>query len=122
MAWPEIASPYERRSLTSGLRVRDESGAMLGYVALIGQEHLYARRWPFSRHWTAYPLSRVRHVSRDTVLLEGEMPGHVVAADKSAHAEIPTQTLPLAVLDGTEHADSEARVDAPPVETETAPH
>ncbi len=121
MAWPEIASPYERRSLTSGLRVRDESGAMLGYVALISQEHLYARRWPFSRHWTEYPLSRVRHVSRDTVLLEGEAPGRVVPADKSAHAEIPTQTLPLAVLDGTEHSDSEA-VDAPPAAGESAPH
>ncbi|QDE93267.1 hypothetical protein BHS06_32150 [Myxococcus xanthus] len=99
MAWPTVASPYERRSLTSGLRVRDESGAMLGYVALIGREHLYARRWPFSRQWTEFPLARVRHVSRGSVFLEGQMPGRVVAADKGAHAEIPTQTLPLAEVD-----------------------
>ncbi|MFP2960619.1 hypothetical protein ACLEPN_23055 [Myxococcus sp. 1LA] len=99
MAWPTVASPFERRSLTSGLRVRDESGAMLGYVALIGQEHLYARRWPFSREWTEFPLSRVRHVSRDSVFLEGQSPGRVVAADRGAHQEIPTQTRPLAELD-----------------------
>ena len=102
MAWPTVASPYERRSLTSGLRVRDESGAMLGYVALIGREHLFARRWPFSRRWTAFPLTRVRHVSRDSVFLEGQAPGRVVVADKGAHAEIPTQTLPLADLDDAE--------------------
>ena len=121
MAWPDIASPYERRSLTSGLRVRDESGAMLGYVALIGQEHLYARRWPFSRHWTEYALSRVRHVSRDTVLLEGQTPGRVVTADKSAHAEIPTQTLPLAQRDEPDMEDS-LTADAAPAEAESTPH
>ncbi|WP_426755378.1 hypothetical protein [Myxococcus sp. Y35] len=120
MAWPTIASPYERRSLTSGLRVRDESGAMLGYVALIGQEHFYARRWPFSRRWTEYPLSRVRHVSRGAVLLEGQMPGRVVAADRGAHAEIPTQTMPLAELDGTSHGGGALDGDAPVAEEPVA--
>jgi|GEM_PF-2008440 len=120
MSWPTLASPYERRSLTSGLRVRDESGAMLGYVALIGQESLYVRRWPFSRRWTEYPLARVRHVSRGTVLLEGQSPGRVVAADTSAHQEVPTQTLPLAELGGMAHADG-ALAAAGPARVEAVP-
>ena len=96
MAWPEPASPYERRSIIQGMRVRDEGGKKLGHVALIGQEHLYVRRWPFSLHWTEVPLSRVRHVSRGEVLLEGRSAGRRVEADRALHGEIPTLTHPLA--------------------------
>ncbi|MCY1019323.1 hypothetical protein [Pyxidicoccus sp. MSG2] len=95
MAWPESASPYERRSIVQGMRVRDEDGKKLGHVALIGQEHLYVRRWPFSPHWTEVPLSRVRHVARGEVLLEGRSAGRQVVASRSLHGEIPTQTHPL---------------------------
>lgn len=96
MGWPESASPYERRSIIRGMRVRDEDGKKLGHVALIGQEHLYVRRWPFSLHWAEVPLSRVRHVSRGDVLLEGRAEGRRVEADRALHGEIPTQTHPLA--------------------------
>ncbi|WP_223760610.1 hypothetical protein [Myxococcus sp. RHSTA-1-4] len=95
MAWPESASPYERRSIIQGMRVRDEGGKKLGHVALIGQEHLYVRRWPFSLHWTEVPLSRVRHVSRGEVLLEGRSAGRRVEAGRALHGEIPTLTHPL---------------------------
>ena len=37
MAWPQAASPYERRSIIRGMRVRDEDGKKLGHVAFIGQ-------------------------------------------------------------------------------------
>lgn len=95
MAWPESASPYERRSIIQGMRVLDGAGKKLGHVALIGQEHLYVRRWPFSLHWSEVPLSRVRHVSRGAVELEGTSAGRRVEADKALRGEIPTQTYPL---------------------------
>ena len=96
MAWPDSASPYERRSIIRGMRVHDEEGKKLGHVALIGQEHLYVRRWPFSLHWAEVPLSRVRQVTRGAVVLEGRTLGPLVEADKALHGEIPTQTHPLA--------------------------
>ncbi len=95
MAWPEEASPYERRSIIRGMRVRDGDGKKLGYVAHIGQEHLFVRRWPFSLHWSAVPLSRVRRVTQGAVLLEGRGPGLLQPADKRLYGEIPTQTAPL---------------------------
>ncbi|MFP2927024.1 hypothetical protein ACLESO_17845 [Pyxidicoccus sp. 3LG] len=96
MAWPGSASPYERRSIIQGMRVRTEDGTKLGYVALIGREHLYVRHWPFARWWTQVPLSRVRHVARGAVLLEGRDTGRRVPAEREAHRELPTHTLPLA--------------------------
>ncbi|WP_338863295.1 hypothetical protein [Myxococcus stipitatus] len=93
MAWPEIASPYERRSIVSGMRVRDEEGTFLGYVALVSGEHLYMRRWPFSRHWGQVARARIRHVSPGVVELEGR--GAVEVAPRSLHGEITTQTSPL---------------------------
>lgn len=104
MAWSESTSPYERRSIIRGMRVRDEDGRKLGHVALIGQRHLYVRRWPFSPHWGEVPLERVRHVSRGEVWLEGREAGRVVEADKALHGEIPTQTHPLADPVGWTHA------------------
>lgn len=93
MAWPDTASPYERRSIIRGMRVRDEGGALLGYVALLSGTHIYVRRWPFSQKWGQVPLSRVRHVAPGTVELEGTAP--VEVASPSLHGEITTQTLPL---------------------------
>jgi hypothetical protein len=104
MAWSEATSPYERRSIIRGMRVRDEDGRKLGHVALIGQEHLYVRRWPFSLRWGEVPLARVRHVSRGEVWLEGREAGRRVEADKALHGEIPTQTHPLADPVGWTHA------------------
>jgi hypothetical protein len=95
MAWPERESPYARRSIIRGMRVCDEDGKKLGHVALIGQEHLYVRRWPFSFRWSEVPLSRVRQVTRGAVVLEGREVGRLVEADKALHGEIPTQTHPL---------------------------
>ncbi|MCP3099802.1 hypothetical protein LZ198_13085 [Myxococcus sp. K15C18031901] len=93
MAWPEVGSPYERRSIIRGMRVRDEDDTLLGYVAEIGDTHLYVRRWPFSRRWGEVPLSRVRHVARGTVRVEGR--GGAAVAPRSLHGEVVTQTLPL---------------------------
>ncbi|WP_342376785.1 hypothetical protein NVS55_36205 [Myxococcus stipitatus] len=93
MAWPETASPYERRSIVSGMRVRDGAGTFLGYVTRISGEHLYLRRWFLSRHWGQVPLSRIRHVTRGVVELEGS--GAVDVAPRSLHGEIATQTFPL---------------------------
>ncbi|MCY1000494.1 hypothetical protein OWM54_25450 [Myxococcus sp. MISCRS1] len=105
MAWPETASPYERRSITRGMRVRDEGGALLGYVALLSDTHLYVRRWPFSRTWGEVPMDRVRHVSRGAVELEGR--GHTAeVAPRTLHGEITTQTLPLAEPSGLIEPDA----------------
>jgi hypothetical protein len=89
-------TPSERRSLVSGMRVRAADGTLLGYVALIGQEHLYVRRSPFVRHthWKEVPLSAIRRVFRGAVVLK-EGTGPLTAADAAFHGEIPTQTLPL---------------------------
>jgi hypothetical protein len=95
MAWPQAASPYERRSIIRGMRVRDEDGKKLGHVAFIGQAHVFVRRWPFSLHWSEVPLSRVRHVSRGAVVLEGRFPEGLPPTDKALRGEIPTQTYPL---------------------------
>lgn len=94
MAWPEAASPFERRSIIRGMKVRDESGRKLGHVAHIGQEHLFVRRWPFSRHWFAAPLARVARVTRGAVVLEGRG-AELRPADRRLFGEIPTQTAPL---------------------------
>ncbi|MCP3059241.1 hypothetical protein LXT21_10695 [Myxococcus sp. K38C18041901] len=113
MAWPETASPYERRSIIRGMRVRDEGGALLGYVAMLSDTHLYLRRWPFSRKWGEVPMARVRHVSRGAVELEGR--GLTEVAPHSPHGEITTQTLPLVEPGGVPEAD------AAPAEAEASP-
>ncbi|MBU8899709.1 hypothetical protein DRW03_24890 [Corallococcus sp. H22C18031201] len=91
------ASPLERRSIVQGMRVRDEDGALLGYVAFIGQEHLYVRRWPFSRQWGEVPLSAVRQVLAGAVRVEGRGPAVMTPAPPGLHGEIPTQTFPVTV-------------------------
>ena len=106
MAWPETASPYERRSIIRGMRVRDEGGALLGFVARLSDTHLYVRRWPFSRTWGEVSMSRVRHVSRGAVELEGR--GHTEVAPRSLHGEITTQTLPLVEPGGVPASDAAA--------------
>ncbi|NTX11349.1 hypothetical protein HUA74_08110 [Myxococcus sp. CA051A] len=93
MAWPDMASPYERRSIIRGMRVRDEEGTFLGYVALLSGVHIYVRPWPFSRRWGQLPMSRVRHVTPGTVVLEGRGPADAVTPE--LYEEITTQTLPL---------------------------
>ncbi|MCE9670823.1 hypothetical protein LY474_23735 [Myxococcus stipitatus] len=100
MAWPDERSPYERRSIIRGMRVRDEDDTLLGYVAEVGDTFIYVRRWPFSRRWGQVPLTGVRHVSRGTVRVEGR--GGVAMAPRSLHGEVVTQTLPL-VEPGTSH-------------------
>jgi hypothetical protein len=100
MAWPAAASPYERRSIIRGMRVRDGSGRKLGHVALIGEEHLFVRRWPFSRHWFAVPRARVTRVTRGAVILEGVGAELLRPADPRLLGEIPTQTAPLAEPQG----------------------
>ncbi|MCP3139687.1 hypothetical protein [Pyxidicoccus xibeiensis] len=95
MAWPESGSPFERRSIIQGMRVRAGDGTKLGYVAVVGEEHLYVRRWPFSRWWAEVPMSRVRHVGRGAVLLEGQDAGRRVPAGRPEAGELPTYTLPL---------------------------
>jgi hypothetical protein len=95
MAWPEAASPYERRSIIRGMKVRDESGKKLGHVAHIGEEHLFVRRWPFSRQWSAVPKSRVARVTRGSVILDGRGDVLLKPADPRLLGEIPTQTAPL---------------------------
>ena len=95
-------TPFERRSIISGMRVRASDGKLLGYVALIGQEHLYVRRSPFNRHWKEVPLSAVGRVLQGAVILR-EGTGPLTKADATFHGEIPTQTHPLALVPGTSH-------------------
>ncbi|WP_223639000.1 hypothetical protein [Corallococcus sp. EGB] len=96
-------TPFERRSIVGGMRVRAPDGKFLGYVAFIGQEHLYVRHSPFSHHWKEVPLSAVGRVLRGAVVLR-EGTGPLVAADKLHHGEILTQTHPLALVPGASHA------------------
>ncbi len=95
MAWPEAASPFERRSIIRGMKVRDESGRKLGHVAHIGEVHLFVRRWPFSLRWSAVPKAKVARVTRGAVILEGQGAELLVPADKHLFGEIPTQTAPI---------------------------
>ncbi|CAM4393622.1 hypothetical protein G4177_18080 [Corallococcus sp. ZKHCc1 1396] len=95
-------TPFERRSIISGMHVRASDGKLLGYVALIGQEHLYVRRSPFNRRWKEVPLSAVKRVLQGDVLLRDDA-GPLVDADAQFHGEIPTQTFPLALIPGTSH-------------------
>ncbi|WP_404368379.1 hypothetical protein ACIHQR_03880 [Corallococcus coralloides] len=92
-------TPFERRSIIGGMRVRSADGKPLGYVAFIGQEHLYVRHSPFTRHWKEVPLSAVGRVLRGAVVLR-EGTGPLVPADKLHHGEILTLTLPLALVPG----------------------
>ncbi|MHA7634348.1 hypothetical protein [Corallococcus sp. M7] len=98
-------TPSERRSIISGMRVRSADGKLLGYVALIGQEHLYVRRSPFVRHrdWKEAPLSAVGRVLQGAVILK-EGTGPLAHADAMFHGEIPTQTLPLVLGPEPSHA------------------
>lgn len=93
----------ERRSIVGGMRVRSADGKFLGYVAFIGQEHLYVRHSPFSHHWKEVALSDVGRVLRGSVVLRAGA-GPLVAADKLHHGEILTLTHPLAQVPGASHA------------------
>jgi hypothetical protein len=95
-------TPFERRSIIGGMRVRSADGKMLGYVAFIGQEHLYVRHSPFTRHWKEVPLSAVGRVLPGAVVLR-EGTGPLVPADKQHHGEILSQTHPLALVPGATH-------------------
>ncbi|RKH57421.1 hypothetical protein [Corallococcus aberystwythensis] len=100
MAFDE--TPFERRSIIGGMRVCSADGKHLGYVAFIGQEHLYVRRSPFTRNWKEVPLSAVGRVLRGAVVLR-EGTGPLVAADKQHHGEILSLTHPLALIPGASH-------------------
>lgn len=95
---------FERRSIIRGMHVRAADGTLLGYVALIGQEHLYVRSSPFisHRHWKEVPVSAVGGLLHgDVVLKEGT--GPLAKADPSFHGEIPTQTLPFTLATEEPH-------------------
>ena len=96
-------TPFERRSIIGGMRVRAADGTMLGYVAFIGQGHLYVRGSPFTRHWKEVPLEAVGRVLQGAVVLRADA-GPLVPADRLHHGEILSLTHPLAFLPGTSHA------------------
>jgi hypothetical protein len=96
-------TPFERRSIISGMHVRSADGALLGYVALIGQEHVYVRRSPFNRRWKEVPLSAIGRVLSGTLVLK-EGTGPLADADKGFHGEITTQTFPLTLGPDASHA------------------
>ena len=101
MAWK--GSPFERRSIQAGMRVRTEDGTALGRVAVIGREVLYVRRRRFSRGWRAVPLARVCRVTGGDVYVTGT-PTEVseVVTRERLLTEIPTYTHPLAEASVTE--------------------
>ncbi|XXF77498.1 PRC-barrel domain containing protein [Myxococcaceae bacterium GXIMD 01537] len=102
----EDDSPYERRSIQSGMRVRAGDGQVLGRVAFIGRERLYLRRQRFARvdHWRAVPLTRVERLLGGDVIVQGADTEPVSL--EAFHADVPTATYPLA----------EASEEAQPVE------
>lgn len=95
-------TPFERRSIIGGMRVRAADGTKLGYVAFIGQGHLYVRHSPFSRRWREVPLDDVVRVLQGAVVLrEG---ASLVPADRLHHGELLSMTHPLAFVPGASHA------------------
>ncbi len=95
MAWMD--SPFERRTIRSGMRVRTEDGTKLGRVAMIGREVVYVQRHRFSRDWRAVSLARVCRVTGGDVYVTGT-PAEVSegVTRERLRTDIPTYTHPLA--------------------------
>lgn len=102
-AWVD-SSPFERRSIQAGMRVRAADGTVLGRVAAIGRDSLYVRPWCFSRLWRAVPLSLLAGLHEGDVYLSGPAPGAAEPVlPEVLHADIPTFTHPLAEASGEGH-------------------
>lgn len=102
-AWVD-SSPFERRSIQSGMRVRAADGTVLGHVARIGQERVYVRK-RFSRRWRAVPLSRVERIHGGEVFVAGPPSAATEpVTDELLAADLRTFTHPLAEASGAAHA------------------
>lgn len=87
-----------RSSLQAGMQVRDSQGTRLGYVARLGESHLFLRRHRYARHWSAVPLSRVARLVGYTVYLDAPGSQVLEPAEPYLGSELLTYTLPLAWL------------------------
>jgi hypothetical protein len=96
-------SPFERRSLQAGMRVRTSDGQTLGRVACVGQTRFYIRK-RFSKRWVAVALARVERIHVGDVFVSGTAAevAEPVTREMLA-AEIPTYTHPLAEASGPAH-------------------
>jgi hypothetical protein len=103
MAWVD-SSPFERRSIQSGMRVRAADGTVLGHVARIGRERVYVRK-RFSRRWRAVPLTRVERIHGGEVFVAGP-PAEATepVTDELLASDLRTFTYPLAAASGEGHA------------------
>jgi hypothetical protein len=96
-------SPFERRSLQAGMRVRTADGRTLGRVARVGQTRFYVRK-RLSKVWVAVALARVERIHVMDVYVSGTA-GEVAepVTREMLEAEIPTYTHPLAEASGAGH-------------------
>ena len=89
-----LESPFERRSIQHGMKVRDQDGKVLGKVACIGETVLFVRQ-RFSRKVWAVPLERVERVTGKGVYVAGR--GQVLEPEAGRlRTEIVTAIHPLA--------------------------
>jgi hypothetical protein len=95
MAVDWMESPFERRSIQHGMKVRDEDGAVVGTVKCIGETVLFVRQ-RFSRKLCAVPLSHVRRVTGGAVYVLGRAHGAVEPVGDRWGREIVTAVYPLA--------------------------
>ncbi|PTL83496.1 hypothetical protein DAT35_13455 [Vitiosangium sp. GDMCC 1.1324] len=93
MDW--LKSPFERRSIQHGMKVRGQDGKVLGHVAFIGETVLFVRQ-RFSRELKAVPLSHVERVTGRGVYVLGRSHGAVEPVGDRLGREIITFVYPLA--------------------------
>ena len=112
MAVSWLESPFERRSITHWMKVRDQDGTVLGRVAWIGETVLFVRR-RFSRKvsW-AVPLARVERVTGRGVYVSGRASEVLEPEGGRLHTELATATRPLAEPPRSGLAAADRRVHA----------
>lgn len=89
-----LESPFERRSIQHGMKVRDQDGKVLGKVACIGETVLFVRQ-SFSRKVWAVPLTRVQRVTGKGVYATGRGREALEPEAGRLHTEIVTAIHPL---------------------------
>ncbi|MCY1082323.1 PRC-barrel domain containing protein [Archangium lansingense] len=90
-----LESPFERRSIQHGMKLRDQDGKVLGKVACIGETVLFMRQ-RFSRKVWAVPLARVERVAGKGVYVAGRGREALEPEAGRLHTEIVTAIYPLA--------------------------
>ena len=88
-------SSFERRSIQHAMKVRDETGAVIGRVKGIGQSVVFVERRGSKEMWAA-PLSHVTRVTGEGVFVSGKELGALEPAGERWGTEIITAIHPLA--------------------------